>query len=196
MRAAVLTGPFPDLEPYTESAELSRFVLLDRVPANGETWLLGRLWAHLRRESAIRGVVAFSDPMPRRRHGRLITPGHWGTIYQAGGSAYLGRGRARTLTVLPDGTVLNDRCGGETPGGERGWRYVRDRLVALGATPPPGPGAPARDWLPAALHAVGAQQRRHGGNLRYGFPLARGVRLGQPTMPYPKRDLVAAHHPE
>src|SRR5207244_562994 len=37
MQPRVLTMVFPDLEPYTESLELSRFVLADSVPANGES---------------------------------------------------------------------------------------------------------------------------------------------------------------
>ena len=36
MQRRVLTAVFPDLEPYAESLELSRFVLADSVPANGE----------------------------------------------------------------------------------------------------------------------------------------------------------------
>ena len=37
VNAAVLTTPFPGLEPYVESIELSRLVLLDEVPFNAET---------------------------------------------------------------------------------------------------------------------------------------------------------------
>jgi hypothetical protein len=36
MQRRVLTAVFPDLEPYAESLELSRFVLGESVPANGE----------------------------------------------------------------------------------------------------------------------------------------------------------------
>ena len=32
----VLTSVFPHLEPYGESLELGRFVLVDAVPANGD----------------------------------------------------------------------------------------------------------------------------------------------------------------
>ena len=65
-RREVLTAVFPGLEPYAESAELGRFVLLDEVPANGESWF----WAECRRLAAtdgVRGVVAFSDPVRRTR---------------------------------------------------------------------------------------------------------------------------------
>jgi hypothetical protein len=36
MNEKVLTKPFPRLEPYTESAEVGRFCLLDEVPANAD----------------------------------------------------------------------------------------------------------------------------------------------------------------
>ena len=47
-----------------ESVELRRFVLLDAVGANGETWMLGRCHDYLRREGLV-GVVSYSDPLPR-----------------------------------------------------------------------------------------------------------------------------------
>ena len=45
---AVLTKVFDG--PAKESIELGRFVLLDEVPANGETWFLARAFAALRKE--------------------------------------------------------------------------------------------------------------------------------------------------
>jgi hypothetical protein len=42
---AVLTRMFPDLIPYDETLELSRLVLADRIPGNGETWFLNRVFA-------------------------------------------------------------------------------------------------------------------------------------------------------
>jgi hypothetical protein len=38
VNAAVLTTPFPGLEPYVESIELSRLLLLDDVAFNGESF--------------------------------------------------------------------------------------------------------------------------------------------------------------
>ena len=187
VQCRVLTIPFPDLQPYAESVELSRFVLLDRVPANAESWLLARLFGHLRAATPIRGVVAFSDPQPRYVGEHMVMPGHWGTIYQAKGSVYLGRSRARWLTMLPDATVLNDRALSKLATGDRGWRYVVNRLVALGAAPPTGSGPPPQSWTVAALAEVSAARVRHGGNLRYAFPLGRRVRVGLPAQPYPKR---------
>jgi hypothetical protein len=42
---AVVRNVFPDLRPYHESLVLSRFVLVDAVPANGESWFLGQVFA-------------------------------------------------------------------------------------------------------------------------------------------------------
>ena len=79
VRNEVLTGPFPML-PAAEAVELGRFVLLDDVPANGETWFLARAFELLPAEG-IRGVVSFSDPVPRRRSdGTLVMTGHIGNI--------------------------------------------------------------------------------------------------------------------
>ncbi len=180
----VLTLPFPDLQPYEASIELSRFVLLDKIEANAETWLLGRVRAWLRAETGIRGVLAFSDPVPRIAHGVTTMPGHFGGIYQAGSAVYLGRATPRTLTVMPDGTVLNDRAKSKVRNRESGWRYVVGRLIDFGATPPAGDEL--RVWLPAALAQIGATSRRHGGVLRYAFPLDRHVRLGLPAQSPPR----------
>lgn len=98
---AVLTSVFPRLEPYAESLELGRFVLEDQVPANGESWFLGQ-FARLAAAAGVRGLVMFSDPLPRHRaDGTMIMPGHVGTIYQATNAVYTGRGTPRTLTFLP-----------------------------------------------------------------------------------------------
>ncbi len=61
--------------------------------------------------AGVRGLVMFSDPLPRTRaDGAVVMPGHVGTIYQAANSVYTGRSTPRTLTLLPDGTVFSDRA--------------------------------------------------------------------------------------
>ena len=47
-----------------ETLELSRFVLLDEVPANAESWFLGHCFRALR-DQGHAGVLSFSDPCPR-----------------------------------------------------------------------------------------------------------------------------------
>jgi len=194
MHVGVLLGPFPTLEPYQESLELSRLVLLDAVAANGESWFCAHAF-RLAAEVGVRGLVAFSDPVPRWRtasgHSELIMPGHCGYVYQGLGSAYLGRATPRTLTVLPDATVLTARALAKVRNGEQGHLGVAARLVGLGASPLL-PAQNRAGWLRQALSEVGARQLRHGGNHRFAFALGRTraersrVTIAQPAHPYPK----------
>lgn len=171
-RAAVLTAVFPHLVPYRESLELGRLVLADRVPANAESWMLARVWELAAREG-VRGVVSFSDPLPRRRaDGTVVTPGHVGICYQAANAVYLGRATPRTLTLLPDGTVFSDRARQKVRAGERGHRYAERVLERRGASPLRPDESPAA-WLARALVTVGARTVRHRGNHRYAFTLDR-----------------------
>ncbi len=129
----VLSSVFPGLEPYEESLELGRFVLDDSVASNGESWFLAQAF-RLAAEDGIRGVVSFSDPVPRTTAGgSVIMPGHVGTIYQASNATHTGRGTPRTLALLPDGTVFSDRAKQKIRKGERGHEYAERRLVELGA---------------------------------------------------------------
>jgi hypothetical protein len=179
---AVLTNVFPGLE-VSAAAELGRFVLLDQVPGNGETWFLARCFEQLRSELA--GVVSFSDPEQRRTAaGDVVFGGHIGTIYQAHNAAYLGRGTARTLRLLPDGSVLSARAIQKIRTREKGWRYVVEQLVDAGA-PAPQVTADLRNWLHLALAAV-TRTSRHAGNHRYAWGLSRAVARRLESLPYPK----------
>jgi hypothetical protein len=187
----VLTLIFPGLEPYQESLELGRFVLDDSVPANGESWFLAQAF-RLAALAGLRGVVSFSDPLPRRRaDGTVIMPGHVGTIYQASNSAYTGRGTPRTLTVLPDGTVFSDRAAQKIRAQDRGHAYAERQLTSLGASPIRAGQSPA-GWLADALAAVGAYPVRHRGPHRYAFRLGANPRdraavaVAIRPAPYPK----------
>jgi hypothetical protein len=177
----VLTSVFP--APATAAAELGRFVLLDHVPANGETWFLARTFELLRQDLV--GVVSFSDPIPRTATtGRVVFPGHVGTIYQAQNAAYLGRGPPRTLHLMPDGRVFSARAAQKIRKRERGWCYSAELLVEAGAPPVEGdPAAWLRTWLPRLTRTI-----RHPGNHRYAWPIDRALR-GRipPARPYPKR---------
>jgi hypothetical protein len=179
---SVLTGVFRGIAA-ADATELGRFVLLDCVPGNGETWFLARCFELLRRESLV-GVVSFSDPVARRSSsGLVVFPGHIGTIYQAHNAAYLGRGNARTLRLLPDGSVLSARAISKLRSGCKGWRYTAELLVAHGAE------APDRDlqawasrWIPRITSPL-----RHHGNHKYAWGLDRlGRRLLPNSLSYPK----------
>ena len=86
--------------------EIGRLVLLDNVPANGETWILGRCF-ELLQATGLRGVLSFSDPMPRRSvlSGSLVMPGHVGTCYQAVNDIYLWRSIHCTERLLRSGAM-------------------------------------------------------------------------------------------
>jgi hypothetical protein len=117
MRAAVLTNVFPELEPFTESLELGRFVLTDAVPANAESWFLAQVWRQAA-AAGLRGIVTFADPLQRQRtvadvdedgqpitRIETITPGHVGVIYQAtNAGASAGPPPARSTTFPPQGS--------------------------------------------------------------------------------------------
>lgn len=191
----VLTNVFH--APAASAVELGRFVLLDRVPHNGETWFLGRAFELLRARGDLVGVLSFSDPMPRSNGaGRLVFPGHVGTIYQAHNGRYLGRGTARTLRLLPNGAVFSSRAASKIRAGERGWAYSVALLVEHGAPSPSclrsGVADPEelRAWLPRALAAV-TRTTRHPGNHKYAWAFSRRSRAVLPIgTGYPKKEDV------
>jgi hypothetical protein len=177
----VLTTVF-DCEA-TMSVELGRFVLLDTVPGNGESYFLSRCFTLLRRSDLV-GVVSFSDPLPRRSlSGDLVQRGHVGTIYQAFSGIYLGQSAARTLRVLPDGSILNDRTIQKIRALDQGCEYASATLERFGATPLAGdPRAWLAQWLPRITRSL-----RHPGNHKYAWPLSRIARRKMPpSLPYPK----------
>jgi hypothetical protein len=184
---AVVAKPFPRLTPYREAADLGRFLLLDPVAANAESWFLARVF-RLARQRGVRGVVAFADPVPRRRgDGALVLPGHVGWSYQGHNAVYLGRSTPRPQILLPDGTNLPGRAVSKLAGSEPGARGVAARLRELGA-PTVDAGETPAAWLDRALPAIGATIIRHPGKHKYAWRLDRGPtsQLGQPAMPYPK----------
>lgn len=173
-----------------EATELGRFVLLDEVPGNGESWFGSRILDALRRKvvvdrktgrelRGIQGVVSFSDPMPRRAaDGRLVLCGHWGCIYQALSATYLGRGDGRKLHLLPDGRVFNHRTEQKIRKMEQGWKSGVEELQSYGAGPlTSAPSEWLAYWLPRVTKPL-----RHRGNHKYAFGLGRHAR----------RDLAAA----
>jgi len=180
----VLTNVFP--VAATDAVELGRFVLLDEVPGNGESWFLARCFDVLR-ANEIAGVVSFSDPLPRKTlTGETILMGHVGTIYQASNGIYCGRGTARTLHLLPDCRVFSDRAAQKIRKGERGWRYAAAQLEAWGARPVPDCPEARLTWLKDSLQAL-TTSVRHKGNHKYAWALRKTLRRSLPvSLPYPK----------
>lgn len=170
-----------------EGVELGRLVLLDDVPANGESWFIARAFELLKREG-YRGVISFSDPMPRRSvDGSTVFPGHVGTVYQASNAVYTGAGARRTQRLLPDGRVFSDRAISKIRSRQRGWRYSAAILQRVGAAPL-GERDDARAWLASWLPRL-TRAVRHPGFHCYLFGLDRTTRRLLPrSLPYPKLD--------
>ena len=186
-RESILTKTFP-IARAREAVELGRFVLLEEVPGNGETWFLARCFDLLRGQ--VRGVLSTSDPAPRSTiDGEVVFPGHLGLIYQGHNAAYIGRGKARTLRLLPDGRVFSERSIAKVRSLERGWRHCAAQLEAAGAAPLGEPDAgDARVWLAAWLPRV-TRPFPHPGNHRYAWSLDRRMVWRPTRLPYPKPTL-------
>jgi hypothetical protein len=173
----------------TDGVELSRLVLLDTVPGNGESFFVGACFRQLRKHLA--GVVSFSDPIPRRTaEGILIKPGHCGTVYQALNGRFVGLSSARTLRLLPDGTVLSDRTIQKLRAGEPGTKRIRETLASLGVSLPSGAvGSELSSLLDQHTRSF-----RHTGNYKYAWPFHRSAeRHLPPSLPYPKLDPLFYH---
>lgn len=168
--------------------ELARFVLLNQVEANGESWFLARSRALLRREDRAELVLSHSDDMPRHAvDGRVVHVGHIGMIYQASSAIYCGRAVRNTLYLLPNGHTLSQRVQSKIRTQDRGWRYGVELLVAHGATPPVA-NADMREWLKHWREAL-CRRVRHPGNHRYLIPVSARARRWAPTsLSYPKLD--------
>lgn len=185
---AVVSGVFGPLAP-ARAVELGRFVLLDEVPGNGETWFLARCFALLRR-LGFAAVISHADPTARTTEdNREVFPGHVGTIYQAFNARYVGRSQARTLKLLPDATVLSDRTHQKMRAGERGWQAGAHRLIAFGADPIAADAdQPARiAWLQRWTARL-TRPLRHPGTHKYVWTLARDAEVTLPALRYPKRN--------
>lgn len=182
---AVLARWFDDVA----AVELGRLVLLDEVPANGETWFVARAFRALRRALPdVRGVLSFSDPVQRvSADGRVVVPGHIGTVYQALNGAHLGRSTPRTLILAPDGSILSERALSKLRTGDRGADYTYALLRRWGALGRrlDEPGA---DYVRRALADRDLFRRvRHPGCLAYGWRLD-GAKLA--SRPYPKGEVL------
>lgn len=171
--------------PRDVAVELGRFVLLDEVGANAESWMLARCFELLGKEG-VAGVVSFSDPVPRTdQAGVVVFPGHVGTIYQASNAVYLGKSKAEVRRMLPDGRVLSGRALSKIRKRETGWRYASEQLVAHGAAPLLA-HEDSRAWLAHWL-ALLTRPLRHGGNHKYCWALRARDRARLPaSLPYPK----------
>lgn len=176
---------WPTLDPL-EAVDLGRFVLVDSVPANGESWFIARCFALL--AGRVVGVASCADPVARTSAaGAALFPGHIGTIYQATNGRYVGRTGPSTLRLLPDGRVLSSRAMSKLRRREVGWRYAAAELERCGAdrlSEDEDATAWLRRWRPLLTRPL-----RHHGNYRYIWSLDRRRRrevLTAAALPYPK----------
>lgn len=157
-------------QPAHLGVELGRLVLLDAVPGNAESWMLGQAFRVVRRElPEVRAIVAYSDPLERTTaDGRVTKRGHTGVIYHAHNAIPLGRGSQRTLILAPTGEIVSERALGKLRRGERGEAYAYRQLRAWGA-PKRLPLESGRAFVRRALDEGPFRRMRHPGNLRFGW---------------------------
>jgi len=173
--------------------ELGRFVLLDQVPYNGESYFLAAAMRLLRQaRPELASVLAYSDPMPRMaRDGSVVMPGHIGIAYQATNGRYVGRAASKSLYLTAGGQALSSRALSKIRLQEHGAGSAEKRLVHLGA-PARQFGEDPRVWVERALNSGAFRQVRHPGNHVYVWSLERSsLKAGQsrrpaPARPYPK----------
>lgn len=171
MTQAVVPALLDGLEPKL-GIELGRFVLLDEVEANGETWTLARAF-RLMREALpeVRGCVSYCDPVPRTNiDGQTVFPGHRGTIYRAFNACSRGRSKARTLLLTPNGTVANERGLSKLRNSESGADYVERNLRELGADTR-RLGESGRDYLARLMDEGFFRRLRHPGCFAFSWTL-------------------------
>jgi hypothetical protein len=200
MQRAAVPAYAPALAP-SAGVELGRFVLLDRVAFNAESWFLARAFAALSSElDEVEMVLSYSDPVPRRTAtGRLVMPGHVGQIYQAFNGRFVGRSSPRSLWLDRAGRVVSERALSKIRNEERGAAYATRLLLDAGAPRPRANEGPAA-WVTRALQEGPFRRVRHPGNLVYvwalgGKPARRAVELGfPPALPYVRKPGTKKQH--
>ena len=167
----VIPRYFDGLDP-NRGVELGRLVLLDKLAANAETWFLKRAFRALRHKfPEVRGVIAYSDPLPRHnRDGILVKKGHIGTVYNAFSGVFRGRSKARTLLLTPAGGVANERSLSKLRNGERGADGVQRDLERTGASARAF-GESGRDWLGRLVAEGFLRPVAHPGNFCFSWTL-------------------------
>lgn len=170
-----------------DGCDLGRFVLLDDVPANGETWFLARAMRALREEKPTVGaVVSYSDPIPRTTaEGHIVKPGHFGVIYQAHNARYVGLAKAEPLILDRAGQSISRRALSKIIGDEQGAAYAYRQLLAAGA-PPRRPLEDGAVYVKRALREGPFRRFPHPGNHTYVWTLNRRVHHKKDPKPFPK----------
>lgn len=186
------------LEAHAQGVELGRLVLLDSVAAYGESWFVARAFRALRIEKpGVESVLSYADPVERRdSSGRMVKPGHVGTVYQALNASYRGLARPRTDYFTPFGELVSRRALSKVRLDEIGAGYAIEQLRGLGA-PPRQPWETGRRWIERLMY----EDRwltgiRHPGNHTYTFALTKRARRAAQALPksLAPRDYPKLHH--
>lgn len=154
--------------------EIGRLVLKDSVPANGETFMLGRAFRLLRDQMpGVEGVLSYCDPIQRTDAcGNVVKRGHVGTIYKAHNARFAGTSSPRTLILGRDGRCVSQRALSKIRCSEQGADYAMRQLVDMGA---PGrlPFEDGADYVRRALSEGAFRRVRHPGNFVFTWRLNR-----------------------
>jgi hypothetical protein len=78
---------------------LARLYLVDQLPKNSESRVLGIVLRHVRKRTSWKLILSYADPVA----------GHTGTIYRAAGWLYLGQTEPGGYLDLGDGTLSHPR---------------------------------------------------------------------------------------
>lgn len=194
---AVFSVPVNPKQPakYTttkDGCDLGRLVLLDDVPANGESWFLARAFkALLAEKRSIGAVVSYSDPIARTTaEGVTVMPGHVGTIYQAFNARYVGLSkRERAWVHVATRRNVSRRALAKIKKDDQGAAYAYAQLLAM--------GAPARRafedgaaYVARALREGPFETFIHPGKHTYAWTLRRDVEHKIEAKPFPKKAAV------
>ena len=175
----------------SEGIELGRFVLLDDVEGNGESWFLARATRLLvEAKPELRRVLSYSDPVPKAdASGRLVSPGHVGLIYQASNARVLGRSSRKREFLDARGRSFSARALSKIRNGERGAEAAERRFVQRGA-PPRMRHEEGRAYVARALSEGSFVSAIHPGKIVYALGLNKRERRLLPSNPevYPKKE--------
>jgi len=167
--------------PAHEGVELGRFVLLDSLEANAETWFLGRAFRLVKTKlPEVKGIVAYCDPLARlNEQGEVVKRSHTGTIYRAHNAIYRGQGSARKLWLLPNGQIASERAMSKLRSGDQGAEYAARLLLEQGA-PPRAFAECAADWVLRLKRTGFLRPIAHPGNHRFIWRLDGAHLSGEP----------------
>lgn len=174
---------YTEYEP-DEGVELGRYVLLDEVGFNAESWFWARARTLLVETiPALNVLLAYSDPIPRTTlSGVPVMPGHKGTIYQATNASYQGRGSARTLLLDASGRTISERALSKIRNQESGHEYAVKILEEASGTVRHH-GESWRAWVTRARREL--RRLKHPGNHVYLWGLKKRARIPR-SRAYPK----------